>query len=172
MQKKTKKVKQGGRIEEISAEKLLERFRALKRVLEDNWGRIGLKLQRIRNSDDVREIFKVLPGVQWFPPFRDHSAKCFIEEGSREIGVRELRETQKRQREAVANLSRCYSEYHPAQQNATAAKTALKALIQEYGSAPCLIHFLRRVFAVAKELEVKSLVEAAALTEVHLREAQ
>ncbi len=77
MRKKTKKVNRGGRTEEISAEKLLERFRALKRVLEDNWGRIGLKLQRVRNPNDVKEIFTLLPGVEWYPPFWDYWLSAF-----------------------------------------------------------------------------------------------
>ena len=172
MRKKTKKVNRGGRTEEISAEKLLERFRALKRVLEDNWGRIGLKLQRVRNPNDVKEIFTLLPGVEWYPPFRDYSAKCFLEEESCEVSLRELRQTQKRHEEAINQESKCRSEYYRAQQEAYAAKTALNSFIGDYKSAKCLIHFLRRVFEIAKELEVKSLAAEAAVAEGLFHEAR
>ena len=172
MPKKTKSAKKVGRTEEISTKDLLNRFRALKCFLEDNWGRIGLRLQRVHHPEDVRAIFKLVPSVQWCPPFRDYSAKCLIEEGSTEIGIRELRQTQEKHEEAVANESRCWSEFHPAQQRALEAKTAFDAFLGEYQSAKCLIHFLRHLFAIAKELEVKVLVDRASLVADKLREAQ
>lgn len=172
MPKKTKKAKKGGRYEEISPEDLLTRSSAWKRFLEDNWGRIGLRLQRVSSAEEVRQIFARVPGVEWTEPFRDHSAKCLLDEGLRKIDFRALRKTQKKHKDAVAREIQCWSEYHQTQQEAGAAKTAMKAFIHEYQSASCLICFLRRVFAVAKELEVKRLDEKAALVESQLNRAR
>ena len=68
MPKKAKHSKKLGRPEELSSEELLDRFKALKRFLEDNWGRIGLKLQLVRQPDKVKTILKLVPGVEWCTP--------------------------------------------------------------------------------------------------------
>ncbi len=88
------------------------------------------------------------------------------------MSLRELRQTQKRHEEAINQESKCRSEYYRAQQEAYAAKTALNSFIGDYKSAKCLIHFLRRVFEIAKELEVKSLAAEAAVAEGLFHEAR
>ena len=172
MPKATKRGKKLGRPQGTGTEDLLARYKALKRFLEDNDGRIGLRLRRVRRPDDVRAILRVIPGVEWFPPFRDHPARCFLEEGSGNIALRQLRKTQRKHEEAIAEESRCFSELQSIDTKVYEARAALNSLICRYPEATCLVHFLRAVFAISKALKVKELADSAALAAVRLGEAR
>jgi hypothetical protein len=65
MSENTKAAKKLGRDEEIKPAELLRRYAALKRFLEDNWGRIGLDLPRVRKPDDVKSVLnrEVAPSI-------------------------------------------------------------------------------------------------------------
>src|SRR5690242_6587974 len=93
MAKTTKGKKKLGRDEEISREDLLKRYAAIKRVLEDNWGRIGLLLPKVRKPEEVESILNRIPNVKWLPPFRDFPMGCLLKQGSVKVEWREVRDT-------------------------------------------------------------------------------
>ena len=203
MSKRADNAKKGDRGWKISDEAWLDRFSKMRRFLEDNWGRIGLKLQRVRKPADVRTILKSVPGVKWFEPFRDqpvprepktavkaatsqleqdvratlksmagvnsresfrdrpvHAAKCLLEEGSKPVDYRELRRTQNAHEEAVANATRLWAQYHESQRNTREAMAAVEAASSPHESK-----------AIARELEVESLVSNATQVETQRRAA-
>src|SRR3989442_15984648 len=102
MLKKTKNSKKLGRHQIISPEELFDRYKALKRFLEDNWGRIGLDLPRVRQPEDVRMALKLVPGVEWCRPFREQPAVCLLEYGTTKVGRRALSLTRQQHKDAVA----------------------------------------------------------------------
>jgi hypothetical protein len=165
MPKKTKHSKKLGRPEELSSEELLDRFKALKRFLEDNWGRIGLKLQRVRQPDKVKTILNLVPGVEWCTPFRDHAAACLLKDGTTKVRRRELehKDTDKEE-------SRLFSEYQSAWRRAEEATTALKAVISQFGGAIDFFPFFRIAFVVAKELGVEELTSNSNQLEASLQQ--
>jgi len=153
-----KKIKHSlGRPEELSSEELLDRFKALKRFLEDNWGRIGLKLQRARQPDKVKMILKLVPGVEWCTPFRDHPAACLLKDGTTKVRWRELGLTRQQHEDAVATEDRLWSEYHGARRRAEEATTALKVVISQFEGAIGFFPFFRIAVVVAKQLGVEEL---------------
>jgi hypothetical protein len=172
MPKKGKNSKKLGRPEIIGAEELLQRYKALKQFLESNWGRIGLELQRVRQPEDVRAILKLVPGVEWYSPFRDDAARCLLADGTTKVGWRELGLTRQQQEEAVATERRLFSEYHSVRQKAEEATTALKALISQFGTGISLFPFFLVIALVAKELGVEELTNNSNRLEASLRQAQ
>jgi hypothetical protein len=174
MPKKTKDSKKKlGRPEELRPGVLLDRFKALKRFLEDNWGRIGLELQRVRQPDNIRAILKLVPGVEWCTPFRDEAPLgCLLKDGTTKVGWRELRLTRQQYEGAHATESRLWSEYHSARQKAEEATVALKVVISQFEAGIGLFPFFLVVAAFAKELGVRDLTENANRLEVSLQLAQ
>jgi len=163
MQERTKSSKKLGRDEVLSARDLLDRCTHLKRFLEDEWGRIGLELQQVRQPDDVRAALMLVPGVELCLPFRNH-AGCLLREGTETVGWRELRLTRQQHEKAVAAESLLWSEYHSARQNTEEATTALKVAIGQFGAA--------NVAPVAEKLGVEDLTNNSNQLEASLKEAQ
>lgn len=158
MPKKAKRTKKKlGRPVEISDRDLLERFQALKRVLEDNWGRVGLRLQKARRLDDVKKALRLVPGVEQFIPFRDQKARCLVQDLETKVTLRELRSNQEKYKSAVANQNRLWSEYHNARRKAEEAAVALKAFITQFEGAIFLLPFFAIAAQLAKELKVEEL---------------
>ncbi len=157
MSKEAKHSKKLGRPEEVTAEELLGRFKALERFLEDNWGRIGQKLQRVRKPDDVRAILTQIRGVESFPPFRDHPAVCLIQDGTVAVGWRELRLTRRQYDATVATEGRLWSEHNSTKQRADEASVALKAVLSQFELALGLFPFFFIAALVAKEWSLEQL---------------
>ncbi len=158
MPKTAKKAKRKlGRSEAIPAEELLDRCRTLKWFLEDNWGRIGLELRRIRQPDDVIAVLRLVPGVEGRRPFCDQPAVCLLNEGTSKVEWRALRLTRKQHKNAIETADRLWSEYHSARQKAEAAATAFKAVISEFGAVIGLSQFLVVVILIAKQLRIEEL---------------
>lgn len=171
MPKKTRHSKLG-RPEELSSEELLARFKALKQFLEDNWGRIGLKLKRARQPDKVQAILKLVPGVEWCTPFRDHAAACLLKNGTTKVRRRELALTRQQHNDTDKKESRLLSEYQSAWQRAEEATTALKVVISQFGGTIDFFPFFRIAFVVAKELGVEELTSNSNRLEASLQQAR
>jgi hypothetical protein len=161
-----------GRPEALRPEELLERFKELKRFLEDNWGRIGLKLQRARRPDDVKRALKLVPGVEQFIPFRDKRAARLLEDGNTKVGLGELRLTREKYKDALATQDRLWTEYHKARRSAEDATTALKAFISQIEAAIGLFPFFLVTALVAKALGVEELTNDSNRIEASLQVAQ
>src|SRR5690242_4196267 len=112
MPKKRKRAATSGRDEEIQDATLRDRYSALKQFFEYNWGRIRPTLMQARKPEDVRLAFRLVPTVEWCPPFRDHKASCLINPGSGPVEVNELRTTQRTHDEATKSLNRLWLEFH------------------------------------------------------------
>jgi|SRR5882672_848676 len=132
MAQNTQDSKKLGRNEVLSAEELRKRFLDLKRFLGDNWGRIGLKLQKARKPDDIRKALRLVPSVEWCIPFRDGGAKCLISDGSAEVGWLEVRRTREAFEEADRALNSLWLEYHDASRKSQEATDAVKAEISRF----------------------------------------
>lgn len=146
-----------GRPESIEPEDLSRRFNDFKHFLENNWGRIGLELQRVRKPAEVRTILKLVPGVESWRAFQDRSATCLLEDDEIEVEKRELDLLRQQHEDADNTESRLYSEYHRAYEKAAAATTALKGSISQFGAAPLLLQFFWVIFLTARELRVEEL---------------
>ena len=161
MLKKAKKSKKSekklGRPEVIKTEDMPRRFNDFKHFMENNWGRIGLELQRVRKPAEVRTILKLVPGVESWRAFQDRSAACLLEDDEIEVGKRELDLLRQQHEDANNTERRLYSEYHSAYEKAAAATTALKATISQFGAAPLLSRFFWVIFLTARELRVEKL---------------
>jgi hypothetical protein len=146
-----------GRPEEISDRELLDRFKALKQFLEQNWGRIGFKLQKARRPDDVKTALRIVPYVEQFSAFRDRRAARLLEDGNTEVGLPELRVTQEKYADAKATHDRLWSEYHKTKQSADGATTTLKVFISQFEAAIGLFPFFFVAAQFAKMLGVAEL---------------
>jgi hypothetical protein len=93
MLKRTKSSKKLGRDQEVADEDLVRRYAAMKRVLEDNWGRLGLRLPRVRKPDDVMSILNLVHDAEWCPAFRDFPTGCLLRKGGTNAGWRKVRAT-------------------------------------------------------------------------------
>lgn len=75
--------------------------------MENNWGRIGLKLQGVRKPEDVRDTLTLVPGVQFHRSFNDHRARCVLAPGDRTVTFGELSKT--RQQASAQSAARSNS---------------------------------------------------------------
>jgi hypothetical protein len=100
MPKDQKTRKKFGREQEVEPEELVRRYAALKRFLDDNWGRIGLELPRVRRPEHVKSVLDRVQDAQWCPAFRDFPTGCLLREGSKKVSWREVRETREKYKEA------------------------------------------------------------------------
>jgi hypothetical protein len=172
MLKKTESSQNLGRPEVVSTEELLDRYKALKQFAENNWGRIGLELQRVRQPEDVRTALRLVPGVEWCRPFRDQPALCLLEDGTTEVEKRELDLTRQLYQDAADTEARLWSEYHSASQESEGAKTALKAVISQFEPVLGFYQFFFVIFVIAKKLEVEKLTNDTNRTKEALTLAQ
>ncbi len=157
MPKKTKTPKKRlGRPETVKPEELLNRYHDLKEFLEQNWGRIGWELRRIRKPEDVRTVLKLVPRVESRRPFTQEPAVCLLEDGEIEIEKRDLDLMRQQYKDAAADEDRLrWSEHHVALQKAQEAATALKSVIFEFGLLLRFYQFMFVILILEKELKVE-----------------
>jgi len=156
-QKSKKPTRKRGRPGTINPDELSTRYQSLKWFLEYNWGRIGLKLQRVRTPEDVRVALRLVPGVEWYTAFRDHKAVCLLADGDVVVEKRELDLTRRQHKSARDIKERLWSEYHSAFQKAEAATTALRATISQFEALLSFYPFAIVIFLTAKFLDVEKL---------------
>ena len=161
MSKKTKHRKRLGRHEVVGAGELLERYRAIRDFLWHEWGRIGLDLKRARNPDGIRTNLTRVPGVQWYPAFRDCPAVCLLEQGTAKVDWREVRLTRKEHERAKATVNRLQSEYQSAWREFQRIATAVNSVASESERN-----------AAAGELHLRELEDSCKRGEVSLKETQ
>lgn len=157
----SKNPKKLGRDEEINPEELVRRYAAIKRVLEDNWGRIGLKLPRVRKPEAVKSILNRIPNAKWLPAFRDFPMGCLLRDGSKKVSWREVRETRQNHEEALTTEGQLSRESHSANQSAQSARTAFEAAVAEYSQDKDLKRSQGRLEQIAKQLRVEELTNEA-----------
>lgn len=159
MQKNTKESEKAkeklGRHESIKPEDLTLRFNDFKHFIENNWGRIGFELQRVRKPAEVRTILKLVPGVESWRAFQDRPATCLLEDEEIKVEKRELDLLRQQHEDADNRERRLYSEYHSAYEKAAAATTALKSTISQFGAGRILFRFFWVIFLTARELKVE-----------------
>lgn len=152
-----KTTKRIGRSEALGAEQLLKRCQLFKWFLEENWGRIGLELQKVREPEDVLFALRLVPSAELRQPFCDEPSACLIREGSIEADSRELSVTRKRHDEAIIHERHLFSEYQSVYQKAGNAGTALRSIISELGPVLGFSQFILVVTVVAKKLQIEEL---------------
>jgi hypothetical protein len=172
MPENSKTSKKLGRDTVVNNKDLSHRHDAIKLFLEHNWGRIGLRLQRVRKPSDVRSTFKLVPGLQWCSPFRENKLTCLFDDGTEPVGIPELRTTQRLHDEAVESELRLWSEFHTASQQAQTAKTNLNLLLSEFGPSVSTLPFFYVVFVVGKDFRVQELNDAFVTAQALLRKGQ
>ncbi|SRR6266498_493271 len=161
-----------GRDEEIDSKELLRRYAALKRFLEDNWGRVGLLLPRVRKPENLKVLLNRIPGVQWLPAFRDFPAGCLLREGSKKVEWREVRVTRLRCNEADTEVGRLSSESHTANQAAQDARRTFNSVSAEIGGGQRAKAVERRLQEIAGQLRLSELEANASKLANSFREAQ
>lgn len=170
MSKRTKNAKKPGMEVLLDSNELLDRYKVLKRFFENNWGRIGLELQRVRKPENVTPILKLVPGIEWLQSFREHDPLgCLLKYeniigGHTKIKSWEIALTRKQLKEADAAKYKVSSEYYPAQKRADEVVTALNALKSQQGDSLAASD-------VAERLRVTELVARANRLNVEFQEA-
>jgi hypothetical protein len=172
MVKKSRNSTKLGRREIISRDKLLERCKALKQFLEGEWGRIGLELQRVRKPEDVRNVLRLVPNIEWRRPFHEHPAMCLIVDGSEAVDRAHLARTHREYEKAEQDEQLRWSEYHSAQQQMRSAVEAVNSFIAYFQSAIILRPFFIIAFVVAQGLEVEQIRIKAGQTDESIHAAQ
>jgi hypothetical protein len=127
MPKSKKACKKLGRDEEIGHEELIRRYAAMKRFLEDNWGRLGLKLPRVRQPEDVGSVLNQVKDVRWCPAFRDFPTGCLLRDGNAQVGWRQLRNTRNKFEEARRLENQLSRQSQIAHQSLQQVKNAYEA---------------------------------------------
>ena len=145
-----------GRPQEIEREELVTRYKEMKAFLENNWGRLGLEITRVRTPEAVRLLFKRVPNVEWCKPFQGH-AICLIAESMIEATSEEVRQTRRQWKEAEDLERNLWSEYHAVAQQAQQAVTAVKAVMAEFQDAQGTAFFFFLVNAIVAGLGVDEL---------------
>lgn len=142
-----------GRDEVISDADLLKRYGALRQFLEWNWGRIGLKLQRIRKPGEVSAAIKVVPGIEWLPAFRDHKAWCFANSGSDPVRFQQVRNVNRKYDEAKRVKENLWSDFHSSAGKLHEGETSLKIAFSEIGNLGTLFPIFYYLFAIGACVE-------------------
>jgi hypothetical protein len=171
MAKKTERARKFGRPKELRLEDLPKRYWEMKTFLENYWGRVGLGLQRVREPDDVRAIFNLVPGIEWATPFRGH-AICLIANEASQVTSNELRQTRRRYKDAVALYERLWREYLDTNEAAQRVTTALKGTISQFQDALHTFPIFLVMSLVARELRFEELTNLSRNLEVSARRAQ
>jgi hypothetical protein len=170
---KSKRIsKKLGRQEEIAQDELVRRYAAMKRFLEDNWGRIGQQLQRVRKPENVKSILDRVPSAEWFPAFRDFPTGCLLRDGTAKVSWRQVRETREKYVDATGAEGRLSLESHNARQLAQSAKIALDAAVAEYKQEQDSKRVQRKLNEIEKQLRVEELTSHAEQLGASLRAAQ
>lgn len=172
MSKNNKTTSNLGRDENISPEELVRRYAALKRFLEDNWGRIGQKFPRARTPETVKTVLNSVRDAKWCPAFRDFPLGCLLLEGTAKVGWRELRETRAKLKDVRTTEGQLLLEFHKANQAAQGARTAFKAVVAECMNQQESKNSQRRLKETAKRLRFKELTNNANEVEAEYRAAQ
>ena len=172
MARKASNSKKRGPHEAIKPRDLLDRYVAHKQFFENEWGRIGLDLQRVRGPEGVRKVLMSVPNIEWRSPFRDHRAACLIAEQSERVEPNELRQTRRQHKEAENAESRLWSEHHVSYQEARTACAALKSFTDYFESAITLFPFFCIAVGVAEELRVGDLTDKYAQADKAVKAAQ
>jgi hypothetical protein len=161
MPKNKKTSKKLGRDEEIDAEELVRRYAAMKRFLEDNWGRLGLELPRTRKPEKVKELLNRVRDAKWCAAFRDFPTGCLLGDGREKVSWREVRQTREQHKAAKETEGRLSLESHHASQAAQNARTAFDAAVAEYKGSPDAKRSQRRLKEIAKQLRLEELEKQA-----------
>src|SRR5260370_9199190 len=149
MPKKPQTGKKRGRDQVIKDDDgLLRRYGALTLCLEHNWGGIGLKVERVRKPADVSSALKLVPGIEWCAPFRDHKASCLANAGSGPLRFQELRIPQQMHDDAIKAQHDQWSSFHSFAQTFEKAKTSLRIAVSELGSLASFFPIFYFVFAI------------------------
>lgn len=146
-----------GRPEETSLEELNRICSALRMFFEDEWGRIGLHLQRARKPDDILAALRLVPGVKWCPAFRDFDTRCLLNPGSNPIEAKQLDDLRKQHKLAVDVRRRLLSEQQRTWPEVEKVTNAFSNALISFGAGLHLRYFFFVVFAVAKHLRVHEL---------------
>jgi len=169
--KNIKDSKKLGRNEEVSPEDLLKRYAALKRFLEDNWGRFGLQLPRARKPERVLEVLNLVPNAKWAPAFRDFPTGCLLREGFKRVTWRTVRETREKFERAKSAEGQLSMQSHTAYQSAQSVRTAFDAAVAEYKHQDSK-QAQRRLRRISKQLHVEQLTKKAQKLDSELRVAR
>lgn len=161
MPKNEKTSKKLGRDEEIDPEELVRRYAAMKRFLEDNWGRLGLELPRVRQPEKVKSVLNRVRDAKWCPAFRDFPTGCLLKEGSSKVRWREVRQTREMHKTAKETEGLLSLELHDANRAAQNVRTAFDAAVAEYKDTPDAKQSQRRLKEIAKQLRLEELEKQA-----------
>jgi hypothetical protein len=161
MPKNRKTSKKLGRDEEINPDELVRRYAAMKRFLEDNWGRLGLELPRARKPEKVRSLLNRVRDAKWCPAFRDFPTGCLLGDGSSKVSWREVRQTREKFKAAKKTEALLSLESQNANQSAQNARTAFDAAVAEYKEGPDAKQSQRRLKEIAKQLRLEELEKQA-----------
>jgi hypothetical protein len=153
--------KKMGRNAEIEPKELLKRYVALKQFLQDNWGRIGLKLPRVRKPDDVWAILNLVPDAKWRPAFRDFPTGCLLLNGSAKVSWRQVRETREQHEQVEKAGGRLSLESHNVHQTAQSARTAFEAAVAESQKQQNSEWTPLQLQKLAKQLRVEELTQGS-----------
>jgi hypothetical protein len=172
MPRNSKTSKKAGRGQEIEPKELLRRYAALKRFLEDNWGRIGLDLPRVRQPEDVKSVLNRVKSAQWCPAFRDFPTGCLLQGRLVRASWREVRATREKYEDSKSTEGRLSLESHTAHQASQNARTAFEAAVAESEQQQDSKRNQRRLKEIAKQLRLEELSNQAKELGASLRTAQ
>jgi hypothetical protein len=157
MARKPSNSKKRGPHEAIKPQLLFDRYRHLKQFFENEWGRIGLDLRRVRGPKGVRKALMRVPAIEWRMPFREHRAACLIADKSERVKPEELYQTRRQHKEAEDAETRLWSEYHASDQEARKARETVTDFISYYGSSVTLFPFFVVALGLAQKMDVEKL---------------
>jgi hypothetical protein len=161
MPKSKKASTKRGREEEITPDDLLRRYAAMKRFLEDDWGRLGLKLPAARKPDDVRSVLKLVPGVQWCPAFRDFPTGCLLRDGNIQATWRQVRATRYKWEEARRVENQLSRESQTAHQSLQPLKNAFESVRKGRKESELPDHERTELQTIAKQLRIEEMTNRA-----------
>lgn len=164
--------KKTGRPRDIEIEDLPERYRKAKSFLEHHWGVFSLDLAKVREPDDVKELFKRIQGVEWMAPFReDAHARCLISEKTLTATSKQIRATRRKMRQAEKEENRLWFEYNNTHPGAREGIDALNQAISSFQNALGLFPFFAVITILASHLRVEHLTQLSSRLEKAAREA-
>lgn len=157
MARKPSNSKKRGPHEAIKPHLLFDRYRHLKQFFENEWGRIGLDLRRVRGPEGVRKALMCVPAIEQRMPFREHRAACLIADKSERVKPEELYQTRRQHKEAEDAEPRLWSEYHASDQEARKARETVTDFISYYGSSVTLFPFFLVAVGLSQKMDVEKL---------------
>jgi hypothetical protein len=151
-------------------EELFKRYGALKYFLEFNWGRVGLRLQRVRKPQDVSSAIKLVPRFEQLPAFRDYNALCFATEGKGPVRFSAVRKTKQMHEKAKEAMSSRWTELHTSGQKFDSARNSLRIAVSELAALASSLPIFNCLFAMV--FEVQKLHHQFQNAQLRLEEAQ